>query len=112
MYDIKKIDKKYRSLLDKLADDIESHFKEIREIKFTIEKGKLWIIEQSSVMVKSTQAEIKCLLDLSAKNIISHKDLINSIKPFQLSEILHPIIDLTSVKSLKSIIKLSFIVPL
>ncbi len=96
--DIEDIEKKFKDQFYKISDDIESHFKEIREIKFTIEKGKLWIIEQSSVMTKSTQAEIRCLLYLLNKKIIDDKYIISKIKPVQVSDILHPIINISSIK--------------
>jgi len=102
-HSIGNIDVRYKKQLDKISDDIECHFKEIREIKFTIEVGKLWIIEQSSVMTKSTQSELKCLLYLLEKKIIKEEYLINKIKPFQVSDILHPIINPDSVKGLKTI---------
>jgi pyruvate,orthophosphate dikinase len=100
---IETIDKKYKSQFDKIADEIECYFKEIREIKFTIEQGKLWIIEQSSVMTKSTQAELKSLLYLLSKKIVDEKYVINKIQPHQVSDILHPIINPNSIKKFKSI---------
>ena len=90
-------------MLVKIADDIETHYKEIRDIKFIIEKGKLWLIEQSSVVKKSSTAELKCLLYLLKKNIIDEKFIIRSVKPNHISEMLHPIIDPTSVQNSKQL---------
>ena len=102
--DINKIDAKFKKELEKFADDIECYFKEIRQIKFTIEKSKLWIIEQTSVMAKSTQADLQALLYLLKKKIIDEKYIINSIKPSEMSDILHPVINAASVKKMKSIV--------
>ncbi|HRS64231.1 MAG TPA: PEP-utilizing enzyme, partial [Spirochaetota bacterium] len=52
---------------------------------------------------KSTQAQIKTLLDLNKNKKISDDFLISSIKPGQLNELLHPVIDPRSVKNIKSI---------
>jgi len=101
--EIQKIDSKYMSQLNKIADEIECNFKEIREIIFTIEKGKLWLLSNRTVINKSTQAELKCLFYLLKKNIIDNNYLISHIKPSQVSEILHPIIDPSFGKKLKSI---------
>ncbi|MCK4796942.1 MAG: pyruvate, phosphate dikinase, partial [Spirochaetes bacterium] len=101
--DIQKIDSKYKEQLDKIADHIECYYKEISEIIFTIEKGMLWIIKYASVMTKSTQSELKCLLYLLDKKTIDDKFLIKRIKPSQISEILHPIINPISSKNLKTI---------
>ena len=51
-------------------------------------------------MTKSTQADIRLLLDLHARKIVDDTYVVKQIKPGQLNEILHPIIDFTSVKGL------------
>ncbi len=101
--DINKIESKFLKELQKIANSVENHFKEIRSIRFTIEKGKVWLIDQRPVMSKSTQADIQTLLDLNRRKIIDDTYMIKAIKPVQLNEILHPIVDLNSVKSLKAI---------
>lgn len=100
---INNIESKYKKELDKIAETIECHFKEIREIKFTIEKGNLWIIEQNSVMTKSTQSVIRSLLFLLEKKIVTEEYVIMNVKPHQISEILHPVIDSHSASKLQSI---------
>ncbi|MFP4362867.1 MAG: putative PEP-binding protein [Spirochaetia bacterium] len=102
--DINKISKTYLSQLTKMAKAVEDHFKEIRSIRFTIENKKLWLIDQRPVMAKSTQADIRTLLDLRKKKVVDDAFIINAVKPLQLNEILHPIIDTTSTKSLKKIV--------
>ncbi len=103
--EINKLDKKYLEMLVKIASDIECHYKEIRDIKFIIEKGKLWIIDQSSVLKKSAKAEIKCLLNLLGRDAIDEKFLIKKITPNHISELLHPVVDSNSVKNFKTIPK-------
>lgn len=99
--DINKIDAAILSDLTKFADQVECYFQEIRQIKFTVEKGRLWIIEQTSVMSKSTQAEIKSLLYLIKKGIITEEYMIEKINPSELSNMLHPVIDPDSIAKLK-----------
>ncbi len=101
--DILKIKPKFLNELEKIARTVEEHFKEIRSIRYTIENGKVWLIDQRSVMSKSTQADVRTLLDLYKRKIIDKKYLINSIKPEQLNEILHPVIDPSSVKKLEKV---------
>jgi pyruvate, orthophosphate dikinase len=67
-----------------------------------VENGKLWLIEQRLVDQKSTQADIKLLLDLAKRKIISKRDAIMAIDPIRLNEILHPVINSSSVKELES----------
>ena len=99
---IENIGDKHLKELQKIAWTLEDKLLEIRQIRFTIENGKLWLIEQRSVEQKSTQADIKLLLDLAERKIVDSAHVIKSIDPLRLNEILHPVIDPSSVKNLKS----------
>jgi len=101
--DINNIAKNYHAEMEKISRTVEEHFKEIRSIRFTVENKRLWLIDQRSVMTKSTQADIRLLLDLHKRKIVDDAYVVNQIKPGQLNEILHPIIDFSSVKGLKCI---------
>lgn len=98
--DIKKIDDSFLKDLKKLAGELEKYFKEVRQVRFTVENGRLWVIDQVPVPNKSTQAEIKTLLDLRVKNIVDEEYVIKTIKPGRLSEILHPVIDVEKAEKL------------
>jgi pyruvate,orthophosphate dikinase len=100
--DIGKIDPAHLKQLEKIAWTLEDKFKEIRQIRFTVEKGKLWLIEQRLIDQKSTQADIKLLLDLASRKIAGNDYVVKAIDPLRLNEILHPVIDIPSVKGLKS----------
>lgn len=100
---ISQFDKKYVSQLTKTAEQLEDTFKDIRQIRFTVENGKLWLIEQKSVEQKSTASLIKLYFDLLKRKIIDDKTLIQSLKPEQLTELLHPVIEEASIKGLDSI---------
>jgi pyruvate,orthophosphate dikinase len=101
--DINTIAKNYLGQLEKIARTVEDHFKEIRSIRFTIEKKKLWLIDQRAVMIKSTQSELKTLLDLYSRKVVDDKFVVMRVKPQQLNEILHPIINPASVSKLKAL---------
>ncbi len=101
--EINKIEKKHFTHFTEIARKIEDNFKEIREIKFTIEEGDFWLVEQKEVDDKSTQSQIKALLDLTKRKIVSDTYTIERIKPNQLNELLHPVIDPRSIKSTKFI---------
>jgi len=97
--DIEKIEKAHYSILTSAAQKLESHLKEIREIRFTIENGQMFIIEQRHVTDKSTRADIALYLDLLKKKVVDEKFVVTSIKTDQLDELLHPVIKPESVKS-------------
>ncbi|MDR2618115.1 MAG: pyruvate, phosphate dikinase [Treponema sp.] len=100
--DIDKVGDKHLKELQKIAWTLEDKFKEIRHVRFTIENGRLWLIEQRQVEQKSTQSDIKLLLDLAKRKIVDNASVVKAIDPLRLNEILHPVIDPGSVKDLKS----------
>lgn len=97
---IEKIGPEHLKDLEKIGGTLEDRFKEIRQVRFTVEKGKLWLIEQRAIDSKSTQADIKLLLDLAKRKIVDDAYVVKSIEPGRLNEILHPIIDGSSAKGL------------
>lgn len=99
--DINSIKPEYLKTLQKIAWLLEDTAKEIKNIRFTIEAGKLWLIEQRPVQAKSTISLVRLLLDLYHRGIVNAEYVVRSVKPGQLNEILHPVIDLTSIKGLK-----------
>ncbi|MCL2442892.1 MAG: PEP-utilizing enzyme [Treponema sp.] len=101
-HEINKIDTAHLKQLEKIAWTLEDKFKEIRQVRFTVENGKLWLIEQRLVEQKSTQADFKLMLDLQKRKIVDTKYVIKAIDPLRLNEILHPVINTSSVKGFKS----------
>ena len=101
--DINTINKQYLNQFENIAREVEDHFKEIRSIRFTIENKKLWLIEQRHVMTKSTRSEMRTLLDLYNRKKIDAEFVVKSVKPNQLNEILHPVLNLNSIKKMKSL---------
>ncbi|MDR0451424.1 MAG: pyruvate, phosphate dikinase [Treponema sp.] len=100
--DIGKIGDEKLKELEKIAWALEDKFREIRYIRFCVENGKLWLIEQRPVDQKSTQADIKLLLDLAKRKVVDNASVVKAIDPARLNEILHPVIDTPSAKGLKS----------
>jgi len=101
-HEINKIDAPHLKQLEKIAGVLEDKFKEIRQVRFTVENGKLWLIEQRLVDQKSTQSDLKLLLDLQKRKIVDAAYVIKAIDPLRLNEILHPVINPSSVKGFKS----------
>jgi pyruvate,orthophosphate dikinase len=101
-HEINKIDAAYLKQLEKIALVLEDKFKEIRHVRFTVENEKLWLIEQRLVDQKSTQADLKLLLDLQKRKIVDAAYVVKALDPIRLNEILHPIINSASVKGFKS----------
>jgi pyruvate,orthophosphate dikinase len=100
--DINELDSARLGELRKIAGTLEDKFRDIRRIRFTVENGKLWLIEQRPVEQKSTRADIKLLLDLAARKVIDTAGMLQAVDPPRLNEILHPVIDPSSVGGLKA----------
>lgn len=99
---IMKLKKSYLEELIPVAKRLEKHYKQIRRIKFTIEDGKLWIIDQGEANNKSAMAEIKTILDLHKEGLIDSDYAVKEIRPPRLGEILHPVINNKSATKVKS----------
>jgi pyruvate,orthophosphate dikinase len=99
--DIERIGGEKYQELDKIARTLEDRFREIRQIHFRVEDGKLWLIEQGQVNQKSVRADIRLLLDLAGRKIVDNAYMVKAIDPMRLNEILHPLIDMSGVKHLK-----------
>jgi pyruvate,orthophosphate dikinase len=91
--DVNTIKKEYLEQLRSVAIQLEEKFLDIREIKFVIEESKSWVVEQNPVDAKSTQAEIRTLLDLHRKGLIPTDKMVSAIPPAQIQDLLHPVID-------------------
>ncbi|UTY34140.1 putative PEP-binding protein [Treponema putidum] len=100
--DINLIKPEYLKQFQQIAWQLEDYTKDIRNIRFTIEAGRLWLIEQKSVEAKSTISMVQILLDLYNRKIVDAEYVVRSVKPGQLNEILHPVIDIMSTKGMKS----------
>jgi pyruvate, orthophosphate dikinase len=101
--DILKLKKNYLNELIPVAKSLEAHYKQIRRIKFTVEDGTLWIIDQTEATNKSAMAEIKTLLSLHKQGLIDDEYAINDIRPPRLAEILHPVLNKEGAGKVKSV---------
>jgi pyruvate,orthophosphate dikinase len=91
--DITKMKPEYLRQLQQVATLLEEKYLDIRQIKFVIEDNVVWMVEQNPVDAKSTQAEVRTLLDLYKKGLVGKDKVTRTIPPTQLQDLLHPVID-------------------
>jgi pyruvate,orthophosphate dikinase len=91
--DIAKMKPEYLQQLQSVATLLEEKYLDIRQIKFVVEDGVVWMVEQNPVDAKSTQAEVRTLLDLHRKGLVTKEKVTRTIPPTQLQDLLHPVID-------------------
>jgi len=71
---------------------LEKHYHDMQDIEFTIEKGKLFML-QCRIGKRNGPAAIKMAVDMVEKGLINAKTAVMRVTPAQLDELLHPIID-------------------
>ena len=102
--DINNIKSEYLEQLQKVAGQLEENFLDIRQIKFVIEDSRFWLVEQNPVDAKSTQAEIRTLLDLNKKGLVDNEKMVKAVPPNQLQDLLHPVIDHDTTRELAAVV--------
>lgn len=86
------------------AKKLENHYKDMQDMEFTIEDGKLYIL-QTRIGKRTANAAIKIAVDLVKEGLMTKEDSLLSVDPNQLESLLHPSFDLEELKSSKPIIK-------
>jgi pyruvate,orthophosphate dikinase len=90
---LQKEDPKIYKQLDKIRLDLEKHYKDMMDIEFTIQQGKLWML-QCRVGKRTGFAAIKMAVDMVRQKLITKEDALMRIEPNQLNQLLRPIFDL------------------
>lgn len=83
---------------------LEKHYKDMQDIEFTIEKGKLCML-QCRIGKRNGPAAVKMAVDMVKERLISKKTAISRVTPAQLDELLHPIVDPASEKETRPLTK-------
>lgn len=78
---------------------LERHYKDMQDIEFTIENGKLWILQTRNAK-RTVNAALKVAVDLVAEGMITEKEAILRIQPEDLNQLLHPRLDPKAKKTL------------
>nr|WP_318785030.1 pyruvate, phosphate dikinase [Methanimicrococcus sp. At1] len=87
----KKIPDAYKQLID-ICQSLEKHFKDMQDIEFTIEEGKLYMLQTRSGK-RTAKSATKIAVDMVEEGLIDKKTAINRVTPAQIDQILHPMID-------------------
>ena len=88
--------------LDGIRVLLEDHFKDMQDIEFTIQDGKLWML-QCRIGKRTGVAALNMAMDMLNEGMIDEKTAVMRVSPAQLDEILHPILDPASEKKAKVI---------
>jgi len=90
--DLKKSMPVIYSQLESIYKKLEVHFKDMQDIEFTIQDGKLYML-QTRTGKRTAKAAINIAVDMVKEGLIDKKTAVLCIKPEQLDQLLHPMID-------------------
>ncbi|MFH1691049.1 MAG: pyruvate, phosphate dikinase [Candidatus Omnitrophota bacterium] len=93
----------YKQLFD-IQKRLEQHYRDMQDIEFTIEKGRLFML-QCRIGKRNGPAAVKMAVDMVKEKLISKEEAVMRVTPEQLDELLHPIIDPKAEKENKPIAK-------
>ena len=81
-----------------IAQELEKHYKDMQDMEFTIENGKLFILQTRNGK-RTARAAVKVAVDLVNENMISKEEAVLMVEPKQLDALLHPTFTAQSLKS-------------
>ena len=90
--------------LDALQTKLENHYKDMQDMEFTVQEGKLWFLQTRNGK-RTGAAMVKIAMDMFRQGMIDEKTAVLRIDPLKLDELLHPIFDKNAVKDAKVIAK-------
>ncbi|MFI5166283.1 MAG: pyruvate, phosphate dikinase [Thermoanaerobaculales bacterium] len=93
----------YREL-DGIRTALESHYHDMQDIEFTIQEGRLWML-QCRTGKRTGTAALNMAMDMLREKLINKKEAVMRLAPAQLDELLHPIVDPAAEKRTEPIAK-------
>ena len=99
----KKRPKIYKELVD-ILDNLEAHYKDMQDVEFTIEEGKLYIL-QTRTGKRTAHAAVKIAVDLEKDGIINKEEALNHVDTAQIDQLLHPVFEESALEKAESVAK-------
>ena len=75
-----------------ICGKLERHYADMQDVEFTIERGKLWMLQTRNGK-RTTKAALKVAVDMAEEGMLSKEEAIKRIDPASLDQLLHPTID-------------------
>ncbi len=75
-----------------VCDKLEGHYRDVQDLEFTIERGKLWMLQTRSGK-RTAKAALKIAVDMVDEGLITEDEAVKRIEPASLDQLLHPMID-------------------
>ncbi|CUB00527.1 pyruvate, phosphate dikinase [Pannonibacter indicus] len=75
-----------------ICDRLEAHYRDMQDLEFTIERGKLWMLQTRSGK-RTAKAALKIAVDMADEGLLSREEAVLRVEPQALDQLLHPAID-------------------
>jgi pyruvate, orthophosphate dikinase len=75
--------------LARICQKLERHFRDVQDVEFSIEQGKLWVLQTRDAK-RTAQAAVRIAVELAHEKVISRKEAVLRVKPEQVDFFLHP----------------------
>ncbi len=85
--------------LIQVQDKLENHYKDMQDIEFTIEKGRLWMLQTRNGK-RTAKAALRIACDLLDQKLITEEEALMRLDPSSLNQLLHPTLDPKASKNL------------
>lgn len=76
----------------RIADTLENHYRDMQDLEFTVERGKLWML-QTRAGKRTARAALKIAVEMVKSHLISKEEAVLRIEPQSIEQLLHPTID-------------------
>ncbi len=86
--------------LDALQAKLENHYRDMQDMEFTVQEGKLWFLQTRNGK-RTGAAMVKIAMDLLRQGMIDEKTALMRVEPNKLDELLHPVFNKEALKSAK-----------
>lgn len=93
----------YKELFD-IQHHLDTYFKDMQDIEFTIQDGKLWMLQTRSGK-RTGAAMVRMAVEMLAEGLIDEKTAVLRVEPAKLDELLHPVFDTAAIKAAKVLTK-------
>ena len=88
----------------KIANTLEEHYKDMQDMEFTVERGKLFMLQTRNGK-RTAPSAVKIAVDMVEEGLISKEDAVMRIEPGQIDQLLHPMFDAEELKAAEKLTK-------
>ena len=81
--------------LAKVFQTLETHYRDMQDIEFTVQQGKLWMLQTRSGK-RTAKAALKIAVDMASEGLITQEEAVARVDPAALDQLLHPTLDPTA----------------